>query len=573
MTKKKKKFIKTSEYDEYWDRRTGREILLQRLQEADQVVADMQGLYRETYEEILADLERFYARVMTEEGFDRQAALENIAFGQKHLDELEAYIKRFDELGAMDPALFAEYKAIARAKHVSRFDKLQAQVNAEMIKLASVQDDRVNAFLQDMAERDYYDVFYREYRKGNPGAVKAMAASSVFIDPKIAKKIVHTNWSGADFSQAIWHREFDLAAKIKRAVWRNVIQGKSLKECAKELETNLDDDRKYAAMRLVRTETTYVHSQVRKMAYEDTEVKKYRFSAVLDSRTSDLCAGLHGKVFKLEDATPGVNMPPMHPNCRSDIYAEYDKPLMEGGEYLMRTPDGKKVRVPADMAKDEWERMYKGGGGKSKPGKAETVAIAGVFPGRPMTFEEADGSKANPNFKKDAKYTMNCQTCVVAYEARRRGYDVEAVGYSKGSKLEELARATNHAWIDPETGKFPKYIEVSVMSNINTPTRYLKYLNETLEDGIRYTMEFGWKGSRDGHIVHVFKDSTGIMIYDPQSGLVEKDVKKYLGRIKFTEQIYGEKYTFAPRLLAVQRYDFNREIVDDILKKAGKDDD
>lgn len=369
MTKKKKKFIKTSEYDEYWDRRTGREILLQRLQEADQVVADMQGLYRETYEEILADLERFYARVMTEEGFDRQAALENIAFGQKHLDELEAYIKRFDELGAMDPALFAEYKAIARAKHVSRFDKLQAQVNAEMIKLASVQDDRVNAFLQDMAERDYYDVFYREYRKGNPGAVKAMAASSVFIDPKIAKKIVRTNWSGADFSQAIWHREFDLATKIKRAVWRNVIQGKSLKECAKELETNLDDDRKYAAMRLVRTETTYVHSQVRKMAYEDTGVKKYRFSAVLDSRTSDLCAGLHGKVFKLEDARPGVNMPPMHPNCRSDIYAEYDKPLMEGGEYLMRTPDGKKVRVPADMAKEEWERMYKGGGKKGKGSK------------------------------------------------------------------------------------------------------------------------------------------------------------------------------------------------------------
>ncbi len=416
--KKKKKFITTPEYDEYWDRRTGREILLQRLQEADQVVADMQGLYRETYEEILADLERFYARVMTEEGFDRQAAMENIAFGQKHLDELEAYIKRFDELGAVDPALFAEYKAIARAKHVSRFDKLQAQVNAEMIKLASVQDDRVNAFLQDMAERDYYDVFYREYRKGNPGAVKAMAASSVFIDPKIAKKIVRTNWSGADFSQAIWHREFDLAAKIKRAVWRNVIQGKSLKECAKELETNLDDDRKYAAMRLVRTETTYVHSQVRKMAYEDTGVKKYRFSAVLDSRTSDLCAGLHGKVFKLEDATPGVNMPPMHPNCRSDIYAEYDKPLMEGGEYLMRTPDGKKVRVPADMAKDEWERMYRGGGGKEK-GYNRGKEIAGAITD---IFSDKANKHANIYYEEIRKQTTDINRI-----AKNTGFDVSFI--------------------------------------------------------------------------------------------------------------------------------------------------
>ena len=46
--------------------------------------------------------------------------------------------------------------------------------------------------------------------------------------------------------------------------------------------------------------------------------------------------------------------------------------------------------------------------------------------GKLMTFEEANGMKGNPHYKEDVGYRENCQSCVVANELRRRGYNVEA---------------------------------------------------------------------------------------------------------------------------------------------------
>lgn len=112
---------------------------------------------------------------------------------------------------------------------------------------------------------------------------------------------------------------------------------------------------------------------------------------------------------------------------------------------------------------------------------------------KPMNFEEADGNKPNPNFGKEEQYNTNCQTCVVAYEARRRGYNVEALGNTSGSLSEILSKSTNKAWIDPKIGKHPDYIKCGSDSDIDTPKKYVEFLEKILKENTRYTMEFGWK--------------------------------------------------------------------------------
>lgn len=196
--------------------------------------------------------------------------------------------------------------------------------------------------------------------------------------------------------------------------------------------------------------------------------------------------------------------------------------------------------------------------------------LAGVKRGNMMSFEEADGNKPNPKYLEDRTYRINCQTCVVAYEARRRGYNVEAKGNFKGSLSEMLSRATNRAWIDPKTGTYPKYIEPDHFSDINTPSKYINYLNSVMKDNTRYTMEFGWKGrDNSGHIVHIFKDKDKIEIYDPQTGKIYNNLKKYLGKVKMTRTLKGLKVTTAPKLLEVENYGFNLEIVNEILRQSG----
>lgn len=228
--------------------------------------------------------------------------------------------------------------------------------------------------------------------------------------------------------------------------------------------------------------------------------------------------------------------------------------------------DGKKQ----DVWSKEWEDVDKEDKIQERFEYSETDTgnkkfpkeIAGAKRGEQMSFEEADGSKPNPKYSEDEIYKINRQTCVVAYEARRRGYDVEAKGNFKGSVSEMLSRATNKARIDPKTGKHPEYIRPGYASNITTPTRYMKYLNDIMKSNTRYTIEFEWKGKGNGgHIVHIFKDDDGIKTYDPQVGETYSDVKGYLKDVRFTRSIGGNKFSVAPELLEVENCEFDMEIV------------
>jgi SPP1 gp7 family putative phage head morphogenesis protein len=51
----------------------------------------------------------------------------------------------------------------------------------------------------------------------------------------------------------------------------------------------------------------------------DAGYDMYEFISSIDDRTCDECADLDGQVFYFSEAEEGVNFPPIHPNCRSNI--------------------------------------------------------------------------------------------------------------------------------------------------------------------------------------------------------------------------------------------------------------
>lgn len=77
--------------------------------------------------------------------------------------------------------------------------------------------------------------------------------------------------------------------------------------------------------------------------------------------------------------------------------------------------------------------------------------IAGVKRGPEMIFENADSYNVNPNYGKARGYSINCQSCVVVFEARLKGYDVQVVANTKGSTCEALSYRTILARIEPKT--------------------------------------------------------------------------------------------------------------------------
>ena len=239
----------------------------------------------------------------------------------------------------------------------------------------------------------------------------------------------------------------------------------------------------------------------------------------------------------------------------------------------------------------------------SRGAHAET--LAGVVRGEPMGFDRANGGRVNPNFSKGEGYWVNCQTCVVAFEARLRGYDVVAKAkLGEHSAAGKLAKNTNLAWIDPATGDHPTYYEDPTARKAD---RFKVILESQIEQGGRYTMEFNWSKSKGGggHIVSVDRTPEGVLrIYDPQSGevfldedevikrytpeeiekrkkfygprskmakiteVVRNPVLEYLKDFRYETSVGRVKFADVPKLLRIDGMEFDRAIVDEILEGA-----
>lgn len=154
-----------------------------------------------------------------------------------------------------------------------------------------------------------------------------------------------------------------------------------------------------------------------------------------------------------------------------------------------------------------------------------------VAQGKEMTFEEANELRGNLNYGKGREYSINCQSCVVANELRRRGFDVTAYGNTgkKGSVPHELSYNTELAWIDPNTGKTPqktkcggfKGYDVNGRIKSKTILELEKELSVATKETGRYHIDFAWTGGRSGHIITVEKLPSGTYkFYDPQNGKV-----------------------------------------------------
>lgn len=176
------------------------------------------------------------------------------------------------------------------------------------------------------------------------------------VDEGKIKALLQEDWSGGgNFSESVWKDKEKLVNALDDIVIKGLATGESYDKMAdalsKRMETSFNN-----ARRLIMTESARMDNEGLLQRYKDTGVKQLIFVATLDSRTSEICRAMDGAIIDIEDAQIGLNVPPLHPYCRSVIspyYEELEKPK----ERMYRDKDsGKSTKGKYQTYKDYLEK-------------------------------------------------------------------------------------------------------------------------------------------------------------------------------------------------------------------------
>jgi len=112
-----------------------------------------------------------------------------------------------------------------------------------------------------------------------------------------------------------------ITKKGKNVLVEGIKSGQSEADIVRAIRDLAVDETESWLATVVRTKTTEIYNEARRSYWENDEfasqlVEAYQFSAIMDNRTSDVCAELDGKIFSLEDEVARIT-PPLHFNCRS----------------------------------------------------------------------------------------------------------------------------------------------------------------------------------------------------------------------------------------------------------------
>jgi SPP1 gp7 family putative phage head morphogenesis protein len=245
--------------------------------------------------------------------------------------------------------LLTKMNAPAYRARITRLEALREQVYLQSKVIADVEISMSTESYMNTIKSAYYRNMY-DMQKG-----LGIGFNFAQISNKTVETILKRPWSGSHFSTRIWSNTDVLANQLSEIITGGFLSGSSISHMSKLLQDRANIS-KFVANRLIRTETTYMANAGEMESYEEADIDKYQFVATLDSRTSEKCRAHDLKVYEVNQAKPGENMPPLHPFCRSTTIAYFSD--LSNMERRAKDSKGNTITIPANMTYADWYAKY-----------------------------------------------------------------------------------------------------------------------------------------------------------------------------------------------------------------------
>lgn len=272
--------------------------------------------YKKASANVRREIEAFYGRYAKQQSISLTEARKRLDAEEFAVfdDNVRLYLEEINTLDSDNINL--EYKSFlkrqARRARISREDALLVNVRHHIEVLTTTYENQFS---------DHLSKLYGGGINRVVGEVERLFKVDLKIVVPTSKQLavaIKEKWQEGNYSSRIWQDKQKLLREMGTIIPRGFATGANVSTIATEL-TNKMNISYNNAKRLIRTETNYISNKGNLEAFKRLGVKRYVYTAILDSRTSEICRDMDGTEFPISEARHGINVPPLHPNCRSSI--------------------------------------------------------------------------------------------------------------------------------------------------------------------------------------------------------------------------------------------------------------
>lgn len=290
--------------------------LLKRDLERDKILVQ---LYQESYDRMQKEIDGFYVRYAGREGLTKQEVMKRVS---------EIDVRKFNAKAAkaVKEKDFShgtnEWLRTYNLKmKVSRLELLKAELALEIQNLT--------ADANEIFDKARIDEYLNEYKR-QAGILGISSSGS----KKRMEAILGADFYGQKFSARVWGGR-GLRATLQRDVFGSLnriytdMMGykQEMKRLGKKYGTSEQN-----AKRLLKTEIARINADTQYDMLKDNGFTHMIF--VAEPGACDICGPLDQKSIPIDEVEKGVNMYPMHPNCRCSAYGHIKMGYKAGGSTI-----------------------------------------------------------------------------------------------------------------------------------------------------------------------------------------------------------------------------------------------
>lgn len=292
--------------------------LIKRDLDRDRLITE---LYQESYDRLQAQIDKFYLGYAGREGLTKQEAMKRASEFDvtKFAERARKAVKEKDFSHKTN-----EWLRVYNLKmKVSRLELLKAELGLEINSLTSNLDE-----VFDKARRSEYLAEFK--RQAGILGISSKGAT------KRLEAILNADFYGQSFSSRVWGKnglqsqlQKDVFASLNRIYTDMNGYQKEMKRLSEKYNAS-----ESSAKRLLKTEIARINADTDHAVLKDNGFTHMIF--VAESGACDICGPLDKKAIPIDEVEKGVNMFPMHPNCRCSAYGHIEMKYKDGRSTLDR---------------------------------------------------------------------------------------------------------------------------------------------------------------------------------------------------------------------------------------------